>query len=244
VFLPYHLTTLPKWSRNGSARNKNQRYLGLGLGLITGLVDGLVVVSPDSRPSDKLRWSWREARSKIVDGLVFGLAPGLITGLVIWPVLGLIIVFRDGFVQEEIPVRSIHNEGTWRSAINGFRVSLVVGLVAGLVVGLAAGLVGRFEVGLLSFGQFAGLVFGLVGGLVKKAILHRKNALFYKTMNGARVGDVFMSLIHTCELNKVNPFDYLTASLRHQAELKARPAEWMPWNYRDTLTRIARPAAA
>jgi transposase len=33
---------------------------------------------------------------------------------------------------------------------------------------------------------------------LKKAILHRKNALFYKTMNGARVGDLFMSLIHTC----------------------------------------------
>jgi len=79
---------------------------------------------------------------------------------------------------------------------------------------------------------------------LKKAILHRKNALFYKTMNGARVGDLFMSLIHTCELNKANPFDYLTELLRHQAELKTRPAEWMPWNYRDTLARIARPAAA
>jgi transposase len=79
---------------------------------------------------------------------------------------------------------------------------------------------------------------------LKKAILHRKNALFYKTMNGARVGDLFMSLIHTCELNKANPFDYLTELLRHQAESKARAAEWMPWNYRDTLARIARPAAA
>ncbi len=45
---------------------------------------------------------------------------------------------------------------------------------------------------------------------LKKAILHRKNALFYKTLNGARVGDLFMSLIYTCELNEVNPFDYLT----------------------------------
>ena len=41
--------------------------------------------------------------------------------------------------------------------------------------------------------------------MLKKAILHRKNALFYKTTNGARVGDLFMSLIHTCELNQVNP---------------------------------------
>ena len=69
--------------------------------------------------------------------------------------------------------------------------------------------------------------------MLKKAILHRKNALFYKTMNGARVGDLFMSLIHTCELNKVNPFDYLTALLRHTAELSVCPAEWMPrGNYR------------
>jgi transposase len=79
---------------------------------------------------------------------------------------------------------------------------------------------------------------------LKKAILHRKNALFYKTMNGARVGDLFMSLIHTCELNRVNPFEYLTELLRHPAELKASPAEWMPWNYRDTLARTATPAAA
>jgi transposase len=68
--------------------------------------------------------------------------------------------------------------------------------------------------------------------------------LFYKAMNGARVGDLFMSLIHTCELNKVNPFEYLMELLRHPAELKASPAEWMPWKYRETLRRSAGPAAA
>src|SRR6516162_7077267 len=45
---------------------------------------------------------------------------------------------------------------------------------------------------------------------LKKAILHRKNALFYKTRHGAQVGDLFMSLIYTCQLNEANPFDYLT----------------------------------
>jgi hypothetical protein len=75
--------------------------------------------------------------------------------------------------------------------------------------------------------------------MLKKAILHRKNALFYKTMNGARVGDLFMSLIHTCELNKVNPFDYLTTLLRHPAELSVCPAEWMPWNYRREANAVA-----
>jgi transposase len=77
-----------------------------------------------------------------------------------------------------------------------------------------------------------------------KPFRSRKNALFYKTLNGAGVGDLFMSLIHTCELNGANPFDYLTELLRHAAALKQHPSEWMPWNYRDTLARLATPAAA
>jgi len=84
----------------------------------------------------------------------------------------------------------------------------------------------------------------IVERALKKAILNRKNALFYKTLNGAGVGDLFMSLIHTCELNGANPFHYLTELLRHTEELKRNPAEWMPWNYRETLARLARPAAA
>jgi transposase len=87
--------------------------------------------------------------------------------------------------------------------------------------------------------QGAPLDNNVVERALKKAILHRKNALFYKTMNGARVGDLFMSLIHTCELNKVNPFDYLTELLRHPAEAAVRPAEWMPWNYRRDTTAAA-----
>ena len=70
---------------------------------------------------------------------------------------------------------------------------------------------------------------------LKKAILHRKNALFYKTRNGARVGDLFMSLIYTCQLNQANPFDYLTELQRHVDEVEACPERWMPWNYRDAL---------
>jgi predicted nucleic acid-binding Zn-ribbon protein len=73
---------------------------------------------------------------------------------------------------------------------------------------------------------------------LKKAILHRKNALFYKTRRGARVGDVFMSLIHTCEFCGANPFDYLTELERHAEELAANPGNWMPWNYRETLEEM------
>jgi transposase len=70
---------------------------------------------------------------------------------------------------------------------------------------------------------------------LKRAVLHRKNALFYRTLNGAQVGDLFMSLIHTCELCSANSFDYLTELQRHAQELAANPAAWMPWNYRETL---------
>ena len=52
-----------------------------------------------------------------------------------------------------------------------------------------------------------------------------------------------MSLIHTCELNGANPFDYVTGLLRHAEALKANPSEWMPWNYRATLARLAAHAA-
>ena len=84
----------------------------------------------------------------------------------------------------------------------------------------------------------------IVERALKRAILHRKNSLFYKTRKGAQMGDLFMSLIHTCELNGANPFDYLTELQRHAEELKQNPAAWMPWNYRETLARLATPAAA
>jgi hypothetical protein len=72
---------------------------------------------------------------------------------------------------------------------------------------------------------------------LKRVVLHRKNALFYRTLHGAEVGDLFMSLIHTCELSNVNSFEYLTELQRHAQELSAEPARWMPWNYRQTLTQ-------
>src|SRR5215472_2717566 len=77
----------------------------------------------------------------------------------------------------------------------------------------------------------------LVERALKKAIRHRKNSLFYKTENGAEVGDLFMSFIHTCELNDVNTFDYLIALQKHAAEVAKNPAAWMPWNYGEALGR-------
>jgi transposase len=67
---------------------------------------------------------------------------------------------------------------------------------------------------------------------LKMAILHRKNSLAYKTQNGARLGDMFMSLIQTCRLIGANPLDYLTTIQRHAKEAKEHPNHWFPWNYR------------
>ena len=73
---------------------------------------------------------------------------------------------------------------------------------------------------------------------LKMAILHRKNSLSYKTLNGAQTGDLFMSLIHTCRLNRVNPFAYLLAITTHAKEVKTHPSAWLPWNY----PKVATPA--
>jgi hypothetical protein len=68
---------------------------------------------------------------------------------------------------------------------------------------------------------------------LKKAILHRRNSLFYKTRKGARVGDIYMSLIYTCELNRVNAFDYLNQLQLNAPDVTEHPDRWMPWNYRE-----------
>ncbi|MGA2988058.1 MAG: hypothetical protein ABSG32_30115 [Terriglobia bacterium] len=54
---------------------------------------------------------------------------------------------------------------------------------------------------------------------LRKDYRSRKNSLFYRTRNGVQVGDLYMSLIHTCKLNGTNPFDYLTALHNHATEL-------------------------
>ena len=73
---------------------------------------------------------------------------------------------------------------------------------------------------------------------LKQAILHRKNAYFYKTEHGAQVGDILMSLIHTCRLNGVNPFDYLTALQKYTERVKEEPKKWLPWNYHEQLQPV------
>lgn len=75
---------------------------------------------------------------------------------------------------------------------------------------------------------------------LKKSILHRKNSLFFKTEHGAYIGDLFMSLIHTCNLNDVNPFHYLTELQKHSKEVFQNPQDWLPWNYEAVISPTKR----
>ena len=70
---------------------------------------------------------------------------------------------------------------------------------------------------------------------LKRAILHRRGSLFYKTVKGAELGDIYMSLIHTCQLCNVNAFDYLQALQIHAQQVQVDAARWLPWNYREQL---------
>lgn len=74
--------------------------------------------------------------------------------------------------------------------------------------------------------------------LIKRFILYRKNSLFYKTENGAKVGDCLMSLIQTCIAAEENPVEYLTALQRNFRPVAKNPQLWLPWNYRNTLRSI------
>ena len=75
----------------------------------------------------------------------------------------------------------------------------------------------------------------LVERCLKRAILHRKNSMFYKTCTGAQVGDIYMSLIHTCQLCHINAYDYLRALQIHALQVLTTPSQWMPWNYTQQL---------
>jgi transposase len=79
---------------------------------------------------------------------------------------------------------------------------------------------------------------------LKKAVLNRKNAYFYRTQYGAEVGDLYMSLIHTCERRGTSPFEYLRTLLANAAAVAAAPADWMPWNYAATAAQLKEDAAA
>lgn len=64
---------------------------------------------------------------------------------------------------------------------------------------------------------------------LKRPILQRKNAYFYRTAHGAAIGDLWTSLLETCRLNGVPEFSYLVALGRAGRAVRAAPRDWLPW---------------
>jgi transposase len=74
--------------------------------------------------------------------------------------------------------------------------------------------------------------------LIKRAVLNRKNGYFFKTLEGARIGDIILSVVETCGLNGVNPLDYMVAVQSHEQDVRDKPHSWLPWNYQIRLSEL------
>ena len=66
---------------------------------------------------------------------------------------------------------------------------------------------------------------------LKLIIRGRNNALFFKTLAGAAIADLLVSVIATCHEEGINPLDYLVQIQRHAEAVNAAPMQWLPWNY-------------
>lgn len=78
----------------------------------------------------------------------------------------------------------------------------------------------------------------IVERALKFAILNRKNSYFFKTEHGAKIGDIFMSIIKTCYTSDVNAFEYLTILQKHWISVKENPERWLPWNFKNAMMAL------
>ena len=74
--------------------------------------------------------------------------------------------------------------------------------------------------------------------LIKRAVLNRKNAYFFKNETGAKIADILMSVMETCVLNNVNPYNFLIEIQKHRADVFKNPHLWLPWNYEARLKNL------
>jgi hypothetical protein len=66
---------------------------------------------------------------------------------------------------------------------------------------------------------------------IKVSVKHRKNSLFYQTETGANIGDIWMSLIQTAILNKINPWTWIVDLLKNPDHVARNPKAWLPWHW-------------
>jgi transposase len=72
-----------------------------------------------------------------------------------------------------------------------------------------------------------------IEAMLKIVVRDRKNAMFHKTLLVATIGDVITSMIATGMEAGVNVMDYFTLLQREQAQAKAHPEKYLPWNYQE-----------
>jgi transposase len=66
---------------------------------------------------------------------------------------------------------------------------------------------------------------------LKRAVLLRKNALFYKNEHGAAVADILLSMMETCRMNGLSAWEYLVALMRSESAARGNPEDYLPWSY-------------
>lgn len=71
--------------------------------------------------------------------------------------------------------------------------------------------------------------------LMKRPVLNRKNAYFFRNEVGAKIADILMSVMETCILNNVNPYDFLIVIQEYQEDVRKNPTLWVPWRYYERL---------
>lgn len=75
--------------------------------------------------------------------------------------------------------------------------------------------------------------------LIKRTVLNRKNAYFFRNETGAKIGDILMSVLETCILNNVNPQNFLIAVQKYSKDVHQNPKLWLPWVYETRLKELS-----
>lgn len=93
---------------------------------------------------------------------------------------------------------------------------------------------------LIGFCRYAGapICNNICERVLKRAILHRKNSLFFKNLVGAAVGDIHMSILITARENGIDPKPYMNCLLENQGLVRQNPKDWLPWNFAKTLQNL------
>jgi hypothetical protein len=69
----------------------------------------------------------------------------------------------------------------------------------------------------------------IVERALKKAVLLRKNAMFFRSQHGADVGSMIPPVSETTRMAGVAVFDYLVDIVRNVRAVRADPRRWLPW---------------